>query len=336
MALETGTYISDLTSTNPTSADPKSQGDDHIRLLKSTVKATFPNVTGAVTATHTEINRVDGITGPAAAKDGETFTGANDFTGATLTAATQARGDVSTKVATTAFVEDLGSSLIFPSQVGKSGQVLITNGTDADWATSINSTVMSFADGSSPTKQASLLLTGVTAGQNRVMTVSDEDMTLFTPYARLLYTVTATAAASLNIEPTFSSAYDRYIILIDELKVGTTNDDLRLRVKVGGSYISTNTYAFLSSARTLVTAASSALLFSTVDAGVYTNLQIEILHPLNTTYAKSLRLTGWCYGEMDYPPSGVKEDSTGALQGIQIFSSSTVTGTARVYGIRKT
>jgi hypothetical protein len=54
--LETGTYISDLVTTNPTAADPVSQADDHMRLIKSTVKATFPNVTGAVTPTHTQLN----------------------------------------------------------------------------------------------------------------------------------------------------------------------------------------------------------------------------------------------------------------------------------------
>ena len=62
MALESATYISDLVSTNPTGSDGKAAGDDHIRLLKSTVKATFPNVTGAVTPTHTELNYVNGVT----------------------------------------------------------------------------------------------------------------------------------------------------------------------------------------------------------------------------------------------------------------------------------
>ena len=63
MALESATYISDLVSTNPVGAtDPKSQGDDHIRLIKAAVKATFPNVSGAVTPTHTELNYVDGVT----------------------------------------------------------------------------------------------------------------------------------------------------------------------------------------------------------------------------------------------------------------------------------
>jgi len=43
MGLETATYISSLTPTNPVSNDTKSQGDDHIRLLKSTAQNTFPN-----------------------------------------------------------------------------------------------------------------------------------------------------------------------------------------------------------------------------------------------------------------------------------------------------
>jgi len=49
MGLETATYVSGLNSANPTSTDPKSQGDDHLRLLKSTLQATFLNADGAKT-----------------------------------------------------------------------------------------------------------------------------------------------------------------------------------------------------------------------------------------------------------------------------------------------
>ena len=62
MGLETGTYISDLNSSNPVAGDPVNEGDDHLRLIKATVKASFPSVTGAVTATHTELNLIDGVT----------------------------------------------------------------------------------------------------------------------------------------------------------------------------------------------------------------------------------------------------------------------------------
>lgn len=62
MTIESATYISDLNASYPASNDNQSEGDDHLRLLKSTVKATFPNVAGAVTPTHTELNYVDGVT----------------------------------------------------------------------------------------------------------------------------------------------------------------------------------------------------------------------------------------------------------------------------------
>lgn len=43
MGLETASYINDLNTSNPASTDQQSQGDDHLRLLKSVLKATFPN-----------------------------------------------------------------------------------------------------------------------------------------------------------------------------------------------------------------------------------------------------------------------------------------------------
>lgn len=48
MGLETGTYISDLVVTNPPSGDLTAQGDDHIRLLKTVLKNTFPQASKAV------------------------------------------------------------------------------------------------------------------------------------------------------------------------------------------------------------------------------------------------------------------------------------------------
>ena len=104
MALETGTYISDLVSTNPVSNDPKNAGDDHLRLLKSTIKATFPNISGAVTPTHTELNYVDGVTSAIQTQlDAKAPLASPILTGAP-TAPTPLAGDNSTKIATTAFV----------------------------------------------------------------------------------------------------------------------------------------------------------------------------------------------------------------------------------------
>lgn len=54
MSLETGTYIGDLVATNPTSSDPKSQGDDHLRLIKTVLQNTFAGFSGMVFVRGTE------------------------------------------------------------------------------------------------------------------------------------------------------------------------------------------------------------------------------------------------------------------------------------------
>ena len=70
MALESGTFIDSLNVANPVSTDALAQADDHLRLIKSTIKATFPNLTGAVTLTHAEINALQGLAGNLSAPQG--------------------------------------------------------------------------------------------------------------------------------------------------------------------------------------------------------------------------------------------------------------------------
>ena len=92
MALETGTHISDLNAANPVSTDGLAQADDHLRLIKSTIKASFPNISGAMNATQAELNVLDGITATTAELnilDGVTSTAAeiNILDGVTSTTA---------------------------------------------------------------------------------------------------------------------------------------------------------------------------------------------------------------------------------------------------------
>ena len=54
MGLETGSYVADLNTANPSGTDPKSQGDDHIRLLKAVAKNSFPGFAGVVAGTGIE------------------------------------------------------------------------------------------------------------------------------------------------------------------------------------------------------------------------------------------------------------------------------------------
>jgi microcystin-dependent protein len=45
MGLESGTYVQDLVATNPPATDGVTQGDDHLRLIKNTLRNTFPDAT---------------------------------------------------------------------------------------------------------------------------------------------------------------------------------------------------------------------------------------------------------------------------------------------------
>jgi len=47
MALESATYIDGLVTSNPTGSDNISQGDEHIRLIKTVLKNTIPNAASA-------------------------------------------------------------------------------------------------------------------------------------------------------------------------------------------------------------------------------------------------------------------------------------------------
>ena len=59
MSLETGTYISDFVPTNPLDSDPVNELDEHIRLVKSFVTATFANYDEAVTTPSANLDTWD-------------------------------------------------------------------------------------------------------------------------------------------------------------------------------------------------------------------------------------------------------------------------------------
>jgi hypothetical protein len=60
MGLETGSYIKDLVPTNPQGTDPKSQGDDHLRLIKTVLANQFSGFTEGVpiTVPESKINNI--------------------------------------------------------------------------------------------------------------------------------------------------------------------------------------------------------------------------------------------------------------------------------------
>ena len=146
MTVESATYISQLDPTYPTAGDPKSEGDNHLRLVKTVLKTQFPNFgTAAMNATVGELNYMVGVTSlvqtqlntltsAKAAKAGDTYTGAHDFTGGTIAVPTATVGDATTKAASTAFVSATAFNAALPGQTGNAKKFVTTDGANAAWA----------------------------------------------------------------------------------------------------------------------------------------------------------------------------------------------------------
>ena len=156
MALEdltgSGKYIDDLVSTNPTATDNVAQGDDHIRGIKNVLKLTFPSIDGAINATDTELNYVDGVTSAIQTQLDNKTTNANhsgEVTGsAGLTIADNVVDEANLKVSNSPsnghFLSAQSGATggmtwaevdALPSQSGNSGKFLTTDATNASWAT---------------------------------------------------------------------------------------------------------------------------------------------------------------------------------------------------------
>lgn len=101
MTVEAATYISQLDATHPTGLEAKSEGDDHIRVVKSALVTTLPNLAGPVTVTHSQLNTVP----DRALRTGDTYTGTHDFTGATPMVATMPSSASGFEPASTEFVQ---------------------------------------------------------------------------------------------------------------------------------------------------------------------------------------------------------------------------------------
>lgn len=56
MGLESSTYVNGLNASNPAATDGLAQADDHMRLIKSTLTNTFPNLNDEVLCTPAELN----------------------------------------------------------------------------------------------------------------------------------------------------------------------------------------------------------------------------------------------------------------------------------------
>ena len=150
MALESATYINDLNAANPAATDGLAQADDHFRLIKGAVKATFPNVTGAVTATHGALDAASTFAGAITASAAEINVLSGISASLTSTELSVLAGVTATtsQINATALIADplvvgplaegsilVGNDLTVasPVTIGASGTVLTSDGTTISW-----------------------------------------------------------------------------------------------------------------------------------------------------------------------------------------------------------
>jgi hypothetical protein len=173
MALETSTYINGLVATNPTSTDNVGDGDNHIRLLKSTIKATFPNISGALTASHTAIDgSVSTVNAATNANTASTLVkrdGSGNFSAGTITAALTGNvtgnvtGDVTGNVTGNLTGDVTGN--VTGNVTGSSGSSTGNAATASKWANARTITLSGDATGS----------VSIDGSANRTLSVSIDD-----------------------------------------------------------------------------------------------------------------------------------------------------------------
>lgn len=133
MAIEVNpNYPSDLDATIPTNSDLKAEGDDNFRNLKRVWKTTFPNVSGAITATHTEHNYLVGVTSAIQTQlDAKAPKASPTFTGTVTLPAT---GTGATEAVRKDYADALAFAAALPAQAGNAGKFVTTNGLTASWS----------------------------------------------------------------------------------------------------------------------------------------------------------------------------------------------------------
>ena len=166
----------------------------------------------------------------------------------------------------------------------------------------------------------------------------------------LLSTVSASASATVDVETTFDSTYDAYVIVASGVRPGTTGVKLLCRLKVGGAYDSGANYSYhtadISSGGT-----SYSSVVSTTATSIFINAQDVIVTTAGSTLSfmlrvhnpdeslkKSVKWDGvYMTGSDVYPIFGAGgNSSTSALTGVRFLMSSgnIASGEFRLYGIK--
>lgn len=168
----------------------------------------------------------------------------------------------------------------------------------------------------------------------------------------LLSTVTASNSATVDLETTFSSTYDSYLIVFSNAAPSANTNNIRVRLKINGTY-QTSGYNYHAARPDNTSASYSAQTGNATDMinlmggnvqdsratvpGSTSDMHIRINAPTSTATIKSISWNGSMVGTTNSPlfGSGQFVTSFEALTGVRFFyaSGNILTGVFRLYGL---
>ena len=204
-----------------------------------------------------------------------------------------------------------------------------------------------------------------TAGQVLTVNTGATALEYTTPAApsvagwTLLSTVTASASATVDVETTFDSTYNVYVIVANAVLPATDGAVLHSLLKVGGTY-QTASYQYMAGHTPPTTANAVGSTVSTSDTKIIVGdgaagssntsdfgsyFTMQVYNPAATDNRKiinwdgsSIRPSGNGYNLVRLTGNGVYIGGTQALTGVrfQMSTGNIASGSFRLYGIRKT
>lgn len=168
-----------------------------------------------------------------------------------------------------------------------------------------------------------------------------------------LSTVTASGASTVSVETTFDSTYDQYVIVAPAftLSGNPTNSELKMQLKIGGSYPASSGYMYASNQTNgstyngLASSNNDAIYLcntisdSTSFPKAVMNLIIYVSKPSTTNRYKTVMWQGsHTFGNNPNTMNGVGwySSSDAALTGVRLLfaGGATFSGSFRLYGIK--
>ena len=148
MTIETATHVSDLNTSYPAAGDPKSEGDDHIRLIKTVIKTDVSTISASLS----------------------TVTAGNANVSTSLGNVSTSLGNVSTSLTAVSSATNVASSAASTAQSGVTS-VATSLSTTTSTVSAVSSTVaglgggaLTFVSAQTASNSASITFSGLTSG----------------------------------------------------------------------------------------------------------------------------------------------------------------------------